>query len=119
MGRRGSLLLLLVCLSVGPALPALGFEAEGCVGTRLIFQSLRYGEFDFCRERLSYRPGRLECLRILLPTCHVLQPDALPPSFLSQSDWILHGQAERVICPQGPPPPSCPAGFGGRAATGF
>ena len=117
MRRSMPWFLLFLCFAIGGPDPASGEEM--CAGTRLIFYSLRHGEFDYCRERLSYRPGRVECLRILLPTCHVLQPDAAPPSFLSQSEWILHGQAERVVCPRGPSPPSCPAGFGERATNGF
>jgi hypothetical protein len=78
----------------------------------MIFESLKYGEFDYCRLHLRYQPGRADCLRILLPTCNVFQPEAPNRSFHgSRADWLLRGRGERIVCPPGPPPPSCPAGF--------
>ncbi len=88
-----------------PALP------EFCQGEVAIFESLRHGEFGYCREHLRYAPGRLDCLRIFLPTCNVF-PSAQPNwVFRSPAERILGGHAERIVCPAGPPPPMCPAGF--------
>ncbi len=76
-----------------------------------IFDSLRYGQFDYCRQHLRYAPGSFDCLRILVPTCNVF-PSAQPGLvFRSRADRVRLGHAERIVCPEGPPPPTCPAGF--------
>jgi len=74
-----------------------------------IFRSLKHGDFDFCRLKLRYRPGRAECLRIIISTCNLVVPGMRsngPPGG-------LEGFGERIICPPGPPPPTCPSGFFG------
>ncbi|MBY0276549.1 hypothetical protein K2Z84_14500 [Candidatus Binatia bacterium] len=81
----------------------------GCYQDVQIFRSLKDGEFDFCRLRLRYAPGRAECLRIIISTCNLVTPGrrALGPP------GGLEGFAERIICPPGPPPPTCPSGYFG------
>ena len=81
----------------------------GCYQDVQIFNSLQYGDFDFCRLKLRYRPGRAECLRIIISTCNLVFPGTRrvgPPGG-------LEGYSERIICPPGPPPPTCPSGYFG------
>jgi hypothetical protein len=80
-----------------------------CYQDVAIFNSLKHGNFDFCRLKLRYRPGRAECLRILISTCNLVVPGTRskgPPGG-------LEGYAERIVCPPGPPPPTCPSGYFG------
>jgi hypothetical protein len=66
-----------------------------------LFTSLRLGPVDYCRRRLRYRPGRLECFRFLDQVCATWVPGA---------GWVT---ARNVIdtqvlaCPEGPEPPVC------------
>ena len=66
-----------------------------------LFDTLRYGPVDFCRENLRYSPGRLECYQITDQVCATLTPDG---------QWV-EGRTplERQVfhCPPGPPPPVC------------
>ncbi len=81
----------------------------GCYQDVQIFNSLKYGDFDFCRLKLRYSPGRAECLRILISTCNLVGPGTRrfgPPGG-------LEGYAERIVCPPGLPPPTCPSGYFG------
>ncbi len=81
----------------------------GCDQDVQIFRSLKHGDFDFCRLKLRYRPGRGECLRIIVSTCNLVSPGTRilgPPGG-------LEGFAERIVCPPGPPPPTCPSGYFG------
>lgn len=78
-----------------------------CYNEVEIFRSLKYGDFDYCRLKLRYRPGRAECLRIIISTCNLVAPGKRrfgPPGG-------IEGFGERTICPPGPPPPTCPSGF--------
>jgi len=77
-----------------------------CPPSVVIFNSLKYGDFDFCRLHLRYRPGATDCLRIIAPTCNAF-PRADQPVLRGSEE----GYAERIVCPPGPPPPSCPSGF--------
>jgi hypothetical protein len=66
-----------------------------------LFDSLRHGPVAFCRRRLAYRPGRLECTQVDESVCWVLLG----------SQWTLTRTpvGERVFpCPEGPEPPVCP-----------
>ena len=81
----------------------------GCYQDVQIFRSLKDGEFDFCRLKLRYVPGRAECLRILVSTCNLVAPGTRPLG----PPGGLEGFAERIICPPGPPPPTCPSGYFG------
>jgi hypothetical protein len=66
-----------------------------------LFESLRLGPLDYCRKRLTYRPGALECYVVTDNVCWVLQPGG---------GWI---QARSPVskqvfpCPYGPEPPVC------------
>ena len=72
-----------------------------------VFSSLRNGEFDYCKLHLRYVPGSLDCLRIVAVACNGWSPE--------EGRWVLRqgtdGRAERIVCPPGPPPPSCPSGY--------
>ncbi len=72
-----------------------------------IFSSLRHGEFDYCKLHLRYVPGSWDCLRIVATACNAWIPE--------EQGWVLRqgtdGRAERIVCPPGPPPPSCPSGY--------
>ena len=81
----------------------------GCYQDMQIFRSLKDGEFDFCRLKLRYVPGQAECLRILVSTCNLVAPGTRPLG----PPGGLEGFAERIICPPGPPPPTCPSGYFG------
>jgi hypothetical protein len=66
-----------------------------------LFETLRYGPVDFCRRRLDYRPGRLECARVGENVCWVL----------IGAQWTLtRTPTTQVVipCPDGPAPPVCP-----------
>jgi hypothetical protein len=71
-----------------------------------VFRSFQHGDFDYCRLKLRYTPGRAECLRIVALACNGWMPEG--------QDWALRqgqdGYSQRIVCPPGPPPPSCPAG---------
>jgi len=82
-----------------------------CPEELYVFSSLEHGDFDYCRLKLRYQPGSADCLRIVAPTCNVVTPGQPARRFNGRSDWLLAGRAERIVCPPGPPPPTCPAGF--------
>jgi len=85
---------------------------EVCPRTLLTFRSLQYGEFDYCRMHLRYRPGTYDCLRIVAPTCNfVVQGQRRPVIAPGTTGGEFFGTPERIVCPPGPPPPSCPAGY--------
>jgi hypothetical protein len=84
---------------------------EICPPTLMTFRSLRHGEFDYCRMHLRYRPGTYDCLRIYAPTCNFVVEGQRRPDLALGSGGELFGTAERIVCPPGPPPPSCPAGY--------
>jgi len=113
-GARIRVALLVAILGLGGGAKGAAQEIELpflCQEELMIFESLRYGAFDYCRLHLRYRPGAADCLRILLPTCNVFQAEELRRPFGGRAGRILRGHGERIICPPGPPPPSCPAGF--------
>ena len=68
-----------------------------------LFETLRYGPLDVCRKRLRYRPGALECYRIIDRVCATVQGDG----------QIVNGRTpttrEVVPCPRGVEPPVCRA----------
>jgi len=84
---------------------------EVCPRTLLTFRSLQYGEFDYCRMHLRYRPGTYDCLRIVAPTCNFVVEGQRRPELALGTGGEFFGTAERIVCPPGPPPPSCPAGY--------
>lgn len=83
-----------------------------CPGELAVFSSLKHGSFDYCRQHLRYAPGSLDCLQIIIPTCNLsflLRQPGL--AIQSEEDRVRGGHGERIVCPEGPPPPMCPASF--------
>jgi len=112
---RGAVLTLLLAATPGradlppPVVAPFYVPFDTCYREVQIFRSLKHGDFDFCRLKLRYQPGRAECLRIVISTCNLVAPGTRrlgPPGG-------LEGFGERIICPPGPPPPTCPSGFFG------
>lgn len=109
-GRLALAVWLGACVAAGPAAgdvaPGLGDLYPYCTEQVEVFRSLQHGEFDFCRLRLRYVPGSFDCLRIVARACNAWVPEG--------QRWVLRqgfeGRSERIVCPPGPPPPSCPAG---------
>jgi hypothetical protein len=67
-----------------------------------LFDTLRYGPVDFCRKRLAYTPGRLECAQVREQVCWVV---------LADGQWTLTRSpigTQLFPCPRGPEPPVCP-----------
>ena len=110
---RGAVLALVVLLTVptaqaqvivprGPILVPGGVANPGqCWAEVKLFDTLRYGPVDFCRKRLAYRPGRLECAQVAENVCWVLLG----------AQWTLTRtpvQQYVIPCPDGPEPPVCP-----------
>ena len=94
------------------ALLVVGARAEElCPPHYLVFRSLKYGDFDYCRMHLRYRPGTYDCLRIVAPTCNFVVDGRRRPGLSLGPGGELFGTAERIVCPPGPPAPSCPAGY--------
>jgi hypothetical protein len=67
-----------------------------------LFQTLRDGYFPYCREKLRYRPGALECFQLYDQVCTVWVPGSARP-FETRS--MLNKQI--IPCPDGPQPPVC------------
>jgi hypothetical protein len=91
--------------------PAAAVDEGICPQRFITFRSLRYGEFDYCRMHLRYRPGSYDCLRIVAPTCNFVVDGRRRPDLSLGTGGEVFGTAERIVCPPGPPPPSCPAGY--------
>lgn len=75
----------------------------GCWVELRPFSNLRYGNFNYCRTSLRFRPGRLDCAQFLDQACWLLLPGA--------TQWTLTraNQSRALIpCPSGPEPPVCP-----------
>jgi hypothetical protein len=79
--------------------------ARSCRDDVRVFSSLKSGDFDFCRQRLGYTPGRAECLRVVTITCADWAFDGM--TWLPRE--IVSARTERIACPPGPAPPSCPS----------
>jgi len=106
----GAVLALLVTAGVataqdvprGPILVPGGVPNPGyCWSEVKLFDTLRHGPFDYCRKRLAYRPGRLECAQVGESVCWVLLG----------SQWTLTRtplNQYTIPCPDGPEPPVCP-----------
>lgn len=90
-----------------PALATFPSLYPFCTEEVQIFSSFKHGDFDYCRLHLRYVPGSWDCLRIVATACNAWVPEG--------QRWVLRqgqdGRAERIVCPPGPPPPSCPAGY--------
>jgi hypothetical protein len=115
-GRRARIALLLVALVApaasaqplptplpppGAVYPPLVNPPTWCWIELRLFDTLKHGPFEFCRKHLRYRPGALECYRIVDRVCAVQQADG----------QVIDGRtpvtSEVFRCPQGPEPPVC------------
>jgi hypothetical protein len=66
-----------------------------------LFDSLRTGPVDFCRKRLAYHPGRLECAQVEENVCWILLGTQWTQTRMPVNERVLP-------CPEGPQPPVCP-----------
>jgi hypothetical protein len=66
-----------------------------------VYQTLRHGPVDYCRQKLKYTPGRLECFQITDQVCAVLLADGT----WADSRSMVSRQA--FPCPPRPEPPVC------------
>jgi hypothetical protein len=85
----------------GTALPQFGPPPAWCWVEVRLFDSLRTGPIDFCRKNLRYRPGALECYRIVDNVC---------ASLMNTGQWATgRTPVTRSVlpCPRGPQPPVC------------
>ena len=90
--------------AVVPAVPLIPFGAPtvtACWYDVRLFDTLRHGRIDYCRENLRYRPGALECHQFTDQVCSVF----LPGSGLVETRSPVHSHVFR--CPGGPEPPVC------------
>lgn len=86
----------------GPILVPGGVANPGyCWSEVKLFDSLRYGPVDFCRKRLAYRPGHLECAQVGESVCWVLLGTQWTLTRTPMSQYV-------IACPDGPAPPVCP-----------
>jgi hypothetical protein len=102
---------LLAAVLVGPALarpapppplPPAPFPADCRLDVRL-FRSLRHGPVTYCRKRLAYAPGALECYQFTDRICSVFVPETgeLVRTRLPVAPVVFP-------CPDAPAPPVCP-----------
>ena len=66
-----------------------------------LFDTLRLGPVDFCRRRMRYRPGALECYRFIDQVCMTWVPGG---------GWVTSRgslDVQVIPCPHGPEPPMC------------
>ncbi|HEV7731466.1 MAG TPA: hypothetical protein VGR62_04850 [Candidatus Binatia bacterium] len=66
-----------------------------------MYQTLRQGPVDFCRQKLKYTPGKLECFQITDQVCAVLLSDG------TWTDTRAVVARQVFACPRGPEPPVC------------
>lgn len=86
----------------GPILVPGGVANPGyCWSEVKLFDTLRYGPVDFCRKRLAYRPGRLECAQVGESVCWVLLGTQWTLTRTPINQYVF-------ACPEGPAPPVCP-----------
>jgi hypothetical protein len=82
--------------------PGLGHDGSSCWQNIRLFYTLRDGYFPYCRERMRYRPGKLECSQVTDRVCTVVDPVSL------QLIEARRPTLRQVIpCPYGPEPPLC------------
>ena len=94
---------IIVVPSGRPALPAYPYaQALGCWSDVRLFNTLRNGNFPYCRQNLRYRSGALECFQITEQVCEVIPAGATLPI---QTTSPLNKQV--IPCPDGPEPPVC------------
>lgn len=82
--------------------PGLGGYGTSCYQDVRLFYTLRDGYFPYCRERMRYRPGKLECSQVTDRICTIVDPVSLQ---LVESRTPTRRQM--IPCPDGPEPPLC------------
>jgi hypothetical protein len=82
--------------------PGAGGYGTSCYEDVRLFYTLRAGYFPYCRERLRFTPGRLECSQVTDRVCTVVDPVSLQ---LVEARTPTH--REMIPCPEGPEPPLC------------
>lgn len=91
-----------VVIPRGPVVVPGGVTNPGyCWPEVKLFETLRYGPVDFCRKRLAYRPGRLECAQVAENVCWVLLGVQWTMTRTTAREYV-------IPCPDGPEPPVCP-----------
>jgi hypothetical protein len=109
---RAALLFVVVLAGVAQAQlvvsqPGVGFATpyDGapmyCSTDVRVFETLRHGPFHYCRKKLKYTPGALECFQITDQVCISLLQNGL---------WgdARAGVLRQVFpCPRAPEPPVC------------
>jgi hypothetical protein len=90
-----------------PALPAVPYaypyaQTLACWSDVRLFNTLRNGNFPYCRQNLRYRPGALECSQITEQVCEVIPVGATLPILTTSPVTI-----QVIPCPDGPEPPVC------------
>ena len=84
-------------------LPVLPFaQPLSCWSDIRLFNTLRNGNFPYCRQNLRYRPGALECFQIAEQVCEVIPAGGTLPV---RTTSTLSKQV--IVCPDGPAPPVC------------
>jgi len=87
----------------GQPLPALPYaQPLSCWSDVRLFNTLRNGNFPYCRQNLRYRPGALECFQIVEQICDVIPAGATLPV---RTTSTVNKQV--IVCPDGPEPPVC------------
>lgn len=88
-------------LPVSPLAPYVQPAPSWCWLSVRLFDTLRHGPFDFCRRKLRYTPGKLECYTFTDQVCAVL----LPSGEWTETRNVI--QRQPFPCPRGPEPPVC------------
>jgi hypothetical protein len=75
-----------------------------------VFDSLRLGPVTYCRRRMAYTPGALDCYQFTDQVCTVLLPASA-----ALTEMRLPVAPHLFPCPDAPEPPMCPRlGWRGR-----
>jgi hypothetical protein len=96
---------IVVVPGAGPALPVLPYpnaQVLNCWSDVRLFNTLRNGNFPYCRQKMRYRPGALECFQITEQVCEVIPAGGNLPI---QTTSPVNRQV--IPCPDGPEPPVC------------
>jgi hypothetical protein len=92
----------IIVVPPGAVAPPPYAQTLSCWSDVRLYETLRDGYFPYCREKLRYRPGRLECFQIVDQVCTVLLPGSLQPV-----ETRSPLQRQVIACPDGPEPPVC------------
>jgi hypothetical protein len=96
--QRGPAIIVVPDAKPGPSYA----QPLSCWSDVRLFSTLRDGNFPYCRQKLRYRPGALECFQVTQQVCQVILPGSyVPVETTSQVDRQV------IPCPDGPEPPVC------------